>query len=90
MTTANLGTVIFNGKEECKLYAVEPVSGIMLAEYDPSDATPLAVGSLTSPAIGANGWVFAGVLETAPSTGTYKRSSMTNRAGAFRYCGITR
>ena len=79
ITTANLGTVIFNGKEEGELYAVDPTSGIMLAEYDPSDATPQAVGSLTSPAIGANGVVYVGVR------GRFGNSAVNGHVQAVAY-----
>lgn len=61
VTTANLGTLLFNAKEEGKLYAVDPSTGTVLAEYDPSDDVPSAVGGINSPAIGANGVVYFGV-----------------------------
>lgn len=61
VTTANLGTPLFNGRAEGDLYAVDPASGTLLARYDPSRDDPEAVGSLTSPAIGANGTVYVGV-----------------------------
>lgn len=79
MTTPNLGTVIFNGKEEGELYAVEPVSGIMLAEYDPSDHTSSTVGSLTSPAIGANGVVYVSVR------GRFGNSAVNGHVQAVAY-----
>ena len=61
VTTANLGTALFNGRAAGDLYAVDPASGQTLARYDPSRDDPQAVGSLTSPAIGANGTVYVGV-----------------------------
>lgn len=61
VTTANLGTGLFNARAAGDLYAVDPASGQTLARYDPSRDDPQAVGSLTSPAIGANGTVYVGV-----------------------------
>ena len=61
VTTANVGTLIFNAKEEGALYAIDPASGAVLASYDPSDDVPEAVGGINSPAIGANGTVYFGV-----------------------------
>lgn len=84
VTTANLGTVIFNAKEEGELYAVDPASGSVLAEYDPSDVTSSAVGSLTSPAIGANGVVYVGVL------GRFGNSAVNGHVQAIQYHEQTR
>lgn len=61
VTTANLGTVIFNNKPDGELHSLDLESGEILASYDPSDDTPTAVGSLTSPAIGRNGTIYYGV-----------------------------
>ena len=61
VTTANVGTLIFNAKEEGALYAVDPATGAVLASYDPSDDVPEAVGGINSPAIGANGAIYVGV-----------------------------
>ena len=61
MTTANLGTPLFNTREAGDLYALDLSTGAILARYDPSDDDPAAVGSLTSPAIGANGTIYVGV-----------------------------
>ena len=61
VTTANLGTPLFNAKVEGELYAVDPESGDVLASYDPSDDVEMAVGSLNSPAIDASGTIYFGV-----------------------------
>jgi len=61
VTTANAGTPLFNAKVEGRLYAVDPATGTVLASYDPSDDVTTAVGSLNSPAIGADGTVYFGV-----------------------------
>ena len=59
VTTSNLRT--FNRKVEGTLYAIDSVTGAVLASYDPSDDVPEAVGGITSPAIGADGVVYFGV-----------------------------
>jgi outer membrane protein assembly factor BamB len=61
VTTANLGTALFNGRVEGQLHAVDPTSGDVLASYDPSDDVESAVGSLNSPAIDAAGTIYFGV-----------------------------
>ncbi len=61
VTTANNGALFSNFKEEGQLYAVHPATGTVLAAYDPSDDVPEAVGSINSPAIGADGIVYFGV-----------------------------
>lgn len=61
VTTANLGTSLFNAKAEGALYALDPATGAVLAAYDPSDDVPEAVGGLNSPAIDADGAVYFGV-----------------------------
>ena len=61
VTTANLGTPLFNAKVEGELYAVDPENGVVLASYDPSDEVDAAVGSLNSPAIDASGTIYFGV-----------------------------
>lgn len=61
VSTANLGTPLFNAKVEGQLYAIDPDTGTILASYDPSDDVPSAVGGINSPAIGANGTVYFGV-----------------------------
>ena len=73
-TTANLGTALFNTKEEGALYAVEPLTGRVVASYDPSDDVGTAVGSVNSPAIDANGAIYFGVrgrFGNAPVNGYY-------------------
>lgn len=50
-----------NDKEEGALYALDPAAGSILANYDPSDDVPAAVGGLNSPAIGADGAIYFGV-----------------------------
>ncbi|MCG8608051.1 T9SS type A sorting domain-containing protein [bacterium] len=50
-----------NNKEEGSLFALDPSSGEILAQYDPSDDVPAAVGGLNSPAIGADGIIYVGV-----------------------------
>ncbi len=59
VATANLRT--FNQKQEGELHTVDPATGAVLASYDPSDDVPAAIGSLNSPAIGADGTVYFGV-----------------------------
>lgn len=61
ITTANNGSLFSNFKEEGQLYALDPATGMVLAAYDPSDDVPEAVGSINSPAIGADGIVYFGV-----------------------------
>jgi outer membrane protein assembly factor BamB len=61
VTTANNGALFSNFKEEGQLYAVDPATGTVLAAYDPSDDVPEAIGSINSPAIGADGIVYFGV-----------------------------
>ena len=61
VTTANLGTPIFNAKVEGELYAVRLSDGLILGNYDPSDDVPGAIGSINSPAIGADGVIYFGV-----------------------------
>ena len=78
-TTANLGTPFHNGRAAGELYAVEPATGTLLATYDPSDDDAQAVGSLTSPAIGANGTVYVGVR------GRYGQNSINGRVLALDY-----
>ena len=90
VTTANLGTVIFNRKEEGELYAVDPASGSVLAEYDPSDDTSSAVGSLTSPAIGANGVVYVGVRGRFGNSAVSRPWSTMSRRVVSRFCGTMR
>lgn len=60
VTTTNLGTPLFNAKEEGALYAVDPATGAVLASYDPSDDVPEAIGGINSPAIGADGTIYFG------------------------------
>jgi len=61
VTTSILRGVTTNHLEEGKLYAVDPATGQVLASYDPSNDVPAAVGSLNSPAIGADGIIYFGV-----------------------------
>lgn len=60
-TTANVGGPLWNAKTEGELYAIDTADGSVLANYDPSDDIPSAVGGITSPAIGADGIVYFGV-----------------------------
>ena len=50
VTTANVRRL--NAKEDGMLHAVDPASGAVLANYDPSDDVPEVIGSINSPAIG--------------------------------------
>lgn len=61
VTTSIVRNPLFNRYEEGKLYAVDPATGQVLAAYDPSDDVPSAVGSLNSPALGADGVIYFGV-----------------------------
>jgi len=61
VTTSILRGVTTNHLEEGKLYAVDPATGQVLASYDPSNDVPAAVGSLNSPAVGADGIIYFGV-----------------------------
>ncbi len=73
-------------KEEGLLYAVDPASGAVLASYDPSDDVPEAIGSLNSPAIGANGTVYFGVrgrFGNNPVSGQYFAVTYEEAAARF-------
>ncbi len=68
------------------LYAVDPASGAVLASYDPSDDMPEAIGSLNSPAIGANGTVYFGVrgrFGNNPVNGQYFAVTYDEAAARF-------
>ena len=99
VTTANLGTVIFNAKEEGELYAVDPASGSVLAEYDPSDVTSpqmslhLQLEALLRPPSAPTGlctWACSVASATAPSTGMCKQSSIMNKHVNSRFYGTMR
>ena len=60
-TTANVGSTLTNALESGRLYAIDPATGSVLANYDPSDDDARAVGGLNSPAIGADGTIYFGV-----------------------------
>ena len=84
VTTTNLR--VLNAKEEGALYAVDPASGAVLASYDPSDDVPEAIGSLNSPAIGANGTVYFGVrgrFGNNPVNGQYFAVTYDEAAAQF-------
>ncbi|NNF57474.1 MAG: PQQ-like beta-propeller repeat protein [Rhodothermaceae bacterium] len=83
-TTANLGTPFHNGRTAGELYAVDPTSGAVLALYDPSDDDAQAVGSLNSPAIGANGTIYVGVR------GRYGQNAINGRVLAVDYDATAR
>jgi len=61
VTTSIVRNPSTNHLEEGKLYAVDPATGQILAAYDPSIDVPSAVGSLNSPALGADGVIYFGV-----------------------------
>jgi outer membrane protein assembly factor BamB len=61
VTTSIVRGISTNHLEEGKLYALDPTTGQILAAYDPSNDVPSAVGSLNSPAIGADGVIYFGV-----------------------------
>jgi hypothetical protein len=61
VTTSIVRGVTTNHLEEGKLYAIDPATGQVLAFYDPSSNVPAAVGSLNSPAVGADGIIYFGV-----------------------------
>ncbi len=68
-TTANVSTLLNNGRTEGTLYAIDPDTGTLEASYDPSDDVPEAVGSLNSPAISSDGMLYFGVRGRAGGNG---------------------